>query len=157
MSNVLKYKNYIATIEFSSEDGCLFGKIEHINDLILFDGENAQEVEQAFHEAVDNYLAFCKEQNKEPDQPFRGSFNVRVGEKLHREAAIAAKKMNISLNELVANALSRHLESSNKQEALSVALTKTFRRMEYTSTAIAASPQLHYQFTTHALGEGAHH
>lgn len=156
MSNILKYKNYIATIEFSSEDECLFGKIEHINDLILFDGENAKEVEKAFHEAVDSYLAFCKEQGKDPDQPFKGSFNVRVGEQLHRDASFAAKKMNISLNEIVAQALKVYIENNSAQAALSQSLTQSVRRIEYPSSSTSFT-QASYQFADHEPSEGVHH
>jgi len=75
MSNILQYKGYIASIEFSAEDKCLFGKIEHIDDLIMFDGENFDQVEKAFHEAVDGYLDFCKENDTTSQQPLKGSFN----------------------------------------------------------------------------------
>lgn len=36
-----------------------FGKIEGINGLVNFEGESVKELTDAFHEAVDNYLAYC--------------------------------------------------------------------------------------------------
>lgn len=111
MSNVLEYKGYIASVEFSADDMCLFGKIEHINDLIMFDGKDAEEIESAFHEAVDSYLAFCSERGKEPNQPFKGSFNIRPGVDLHRKAAVEAKRRGVSLNDLVSKAIESYLES----------------------------------------------
>lgn len=109
MSNILEYKGYIASIEFSAEDMCLFGKIEYINDLILFDGKDSSEVESAFHEAVDSYLAFCQERGTEPNQTFKGSFNIRPGVELHRRAALEAKRRSISLNDLVAKAIDAYI------------------------------------------------
>jgi predicted HicB family RNase H-like nuclease len=110
MSNILEYRGYIASVEFSADDMCLVGKIEHINDLILFDGKDASEIEAAFHDAVDSYLAFCQERGKEPNQPFKGTFNIRPGVALHRKAAIEAKRLRISLNDLVSKAIESYLE-----------------------------------------------
>lgn len=118
MSNILQYKGYIASIEFSAEDKCLFGKIEHINDLIMFDGSNFDEVEQAFHNAVDNYIEFCKERGKEPQQPFKGSFNIRPGAALHRRAATEAKKAGVSLNDFVTKAIESYLVKKSIPQAL---------------------------------------
>ena len=59
-------------------------------DLILFDGKSVEEIEHVFQDAVNSYIDFCASQGKEPNQPFKGSFNVRVGETLHRQAALEA-------------------------------------------------------------------
>lgn len=109
MSNILEYKGYLGSVEFSVEDTCLFGKIEFINDLILFDGKSVLEVEKAFRDAVDSYLEFCEAQGTEPNQPFKGSFNIRIGEGLHRQASFEAKKRGIALNELVTLAIKGEL------------------------------------------------
>lgn len=111
MSNILEYKGYIASVEFDADDKCLFGKIEHINDLIMFDGNDSQEIEKAFHEAVDSYLAFCQERGKEPNQSFKGSFNIRPGVALHRKAAVEAKRRRISLNDLVTKSIEAFIDN----------------------------------------------
>lgn len=103
--NILRYKGYTTAIEFSAEDGLLIGKIDDIGDLVNFMGENACEVEQAFHEAVDDYLAFCKDVGKEPEKPYKGSFNVRVSPDLHRAAVVKARESGLSLNSFVEAAL----------------------------------------------------
>ena len=36
------------------------------------------------------YLEFCAETGKQPEKPFKGSFNVRIGADLHRKATLAA-------------------------------------------------------------------
>lgn len=112
MSNILEYKGYIASVEFSSDDMCLFGKIEHINDLILFDGKDPSEIAAAFHDAVDSYLAFCEERGTEPNQSFKGTFNIRPGVALHRKAAVEAKRRGMSLNDLVSKAIESYLEDT---------------------------------------------
>ncbi len=62
-----------------------------------------------FHEAVEDYLELARTQNIEPEQPFKGSFNVRTGSELHRRVAIAAKQKGINLNKLVNEALEQYL------------------------------------------------
>lgn len=111
MSNVLEYKGYIGSVEFSVEDQCLCGKVEFINDLILFDGVSVDEIQQAFQDAVDCYLESCTVRHVSPDQPFKGSFNVRVGGDLHRKAAYEARRRGVALNELLIQALRHELHS----------------------------------------------
>jgi predicted HicB family RNase H-like nuclease len=49
---------------------------------------------------------------KEPDIPFKGSFNVRLGPDLHRRAALIAKNKSANLNTIVVDALEKYLDSS---------------------------------------------
>ena len=58
MRNILEYKGYLTKIEYSAEDNVIFGKVEGIKDLILFESENTSGIEGKFHEAVDEYLDF---------------------------------------------------------------------------------------------------
>lgn len=64
--NTLKYKNFIGSVAFSEADGVFFGKIEDIDSLVNFEGENIAELTNAFHEAVDSYLAYCAKEGLEP-------------------------------------------------------------------------------------------
>ena len=105
MSDSMTYKGYIGTVHYSEEDEVFYGKIEAINDLIMFEGTSVKELKKAFHEAVDDYLETCKEMGREPQKPFKGSFNVRIPSDLHRKAAEKATRMGVSLNQLVQKAL----------------------------------------------------
>ena len=104
-SNILEYKGYYTKIEYSAEDKVLFGKIEGISDLVNFESESSETIENEFHAAVDDYLAFCKDLGKDPDKPYKGMFNVRVSPELHRMAAITADKRGETLNAFVAQAI----------------------------------------------------
>ena len=109
MSNVLAYKGYFAPVEFDAEQHALTGMVAGIKDAIVFEGSTVEEVEQCFHDAVDDYLAFCAEKGKEPEQAFKGSFNVRTGSELHKQAALAAAKKGESLNKFVTEAIAAAL------------------------------------------------
>lgn len=109
MRHVLEYKGYYTKVEYSIEDKLLHGKIEGINDLVNFECSSADQVEEKFHEAVDDYLLFCQDIGAEPDKCYKGSFNVRLSPELHRRIAVAAAVQGMSLNQFVANAMERSL------------------------------------------------
>ena len=79
----MNYKGYLGSVEFSLEDNCLFGRLLHVNDLVNYEADSPVLLKKAFKEAVDDYLATCKQLGKEPDKFFKGSFNVRVTPGLH--------------------------------------------------------------------------
>jgi len=66
----------------------LHGRVLSVRDVISFHGESIEEVRQAFKEAIDDYLADCAAQGRDPDKPFSGKFVVRVKPEVHRQAAI---------------------------------------------------------------------
>lgn len=101
MNNILQYKGFFGSVEISVEDEVLFGKLLYVNDLVTYEAETTSELKQAFEEAVDDYLGFCAAHNKEPDKPFKGSFNVRISPELHKAAAVEAEKQGITLNQFV--------------------------------------------------------
>ena len=107
--NIMRYKGYWSKVEYSDEDQLFFGTVCGIKDCIIFQGETVNELRKDFEESIDEYLEFCKTENKEPDKPYKGSFNVRISPDLHRQAAILAIEKDISLNELVSNAIDAYL------------------------------------------------
>ncbi|MEM8940362.1 MAG: type II toxin-antitoxin system HicB family antitoxin [Bacteroidota bacterium] len=101
----LEYKGYTGSIEYSSEDNLLYGKVLGIRGLISYEGETGKLLEDDFKEAVDVYLADCKDVGKTPEKPFKGSFNVRIPASLHQKAALLAMEAKTSLNNFVAEAI----------------------------------------------------
>lgn len=56
MKNTMEYKGYTGSVEYSDEDGVFFGKVQFIRTLISYEGSNAKELRQDFHDGVDDYL-----------------------------------------------------------------------------------------------------
>lgn len=56
----MKYKSYKAKIGFSKKDKVFFGTIQGIEDTITFEAKSIKELKISFHEAVDDYIDFCK-------------------------------------------------------------------------------------------------
>ena len=107
MSNLLHYKEYYGSVEYSAEDEVFFGKIEHINDLVTFEATDVQGLQQAFQDAVDHYCEQCAVLQRAPQKMFKGRFNVRISPDLHKRASLLAAQQRISLNKLVEQAI-RH-------------------------------------------------
>ena len=102
----LKYKGYVGSVEFSEEDNLLFGEILGINGLVNYEGKTMQELTVSFHEAVEDYLAFCSDHGLAPQKSFSGAFNVRIAPDTHRDIANLAAEAGISINAFVKRALS---------------------------------------------------
>ena len=103
--NMLKYKDFYGSVEYSAADECFFGKIIGTADLVTFEGKSVSNLKKAFIEAVKDYLILCKEVGKEPQKSYKGSFNIRISPELHKAAAIIAGKKGISLNTFVEKAI----------------------------------------------------
>jgi predicted HicB family RNase H-like nuclease len=103
--NEMNYKGYIGTAEISEADDCLHGKLAHISDLVTYQAATPKQLTAAFEEAVDDYLETCAELEKEPDKPFKGSFNVRTTPETHRKAANLADMTGVKLNKFCGDAL----------------------------------------------------
>ena len=111
MENILKYNDFIATVKYSEEDEAFIGRIEGIHSVVSFEGQSIKELKDAFKEAVESYLDFCKWKNiTEPQKSYTGVFNVRIDADLHRKAAIMAKTHGSTLNAFVKKAIERNLE-----------------------------------------------
>ena len=107
--NTLKYKGYIGSVAFSEKDNVFFGKIEGIDGLVNFEGESVKELTDAFHEAVEDYLGYCKEEGIEPHKSYSGSLNIRISPEVHSKIAILAKQAGISINAFIKSAVEKQV------------------------------------------------
>jgi len=112
MNNVLIYKGFIGSVNYSPDDHIFFGKFEGINDLITFEGTSVDELENAFREMVNLHIEDCKREGKPVEKSYKGSFNVRISQELHKKAAQTATAKGITLNQLVKRAITREVENS---------------------------------------------
>lgn len=56
IKNIMEYKGYLGSVEFSEEDEMFFGRVLGIRSLISYEGDNAKDLISDFHAAVDEYL-----------------------------------------------------------------------------------------------------
>ena len=104
---MMKYKGYTGHVEYDDEAKIFHGEVLGIKDVVTFQGTTVDEIEQAFKDSVDDYLAFCAERGEEPDKPFSGKFNLRIPPELHAKLSIAAQLQGESLNSYITNILKR--------------------------------------------------
>ena len=102
---MMEYKGYFGTVEYDSQAKIFHGDIINTKDVITFQGTTVKEIEQAFKDSIDDYVAWCKEEGVEPEKPYSGRFNIRLSPELHRKTAILAKKKHMSLNNFVEKAI----------------------------------------------------
>ena len=84
-----------------------------VRALISYEGENAHDLLEDFHSAVDDYLALCEARGVEPEKAYKGSFNVRISPELHKQAIIAATAKQMSLNSFVERSIRQAVDARN--------------------------------------------
>lgn len=113
MNNTMEYKGYVGSVEFSEQDALFFGKVMGIRALISYEGENAHNLVEDFHSAVEDYLAMCDAEGIEPEKAYKGSFNIRISPELHKQAVITATARQMSLNSFVESSIERAVLAEN--------------------------------------------
>jgi len=93
----MTYRGFSARVDFDDADGIFFGRVAGISDGVNFHGESVAELREAFHDAVDGYLAACAKIGKAAQKPFSGQIMVRVDPQVHAAAALAAELAGKSL------------------------------------------------------------
>ena len=97
---MLEYRGYFGTVE--ADDGIFVGRVTGLRDVITFEGTTFSQVEQAFRDSIEDYLAFCAERGESPDRSYSGKIPLRVSPKAHRRAAMHAHAAGMSLNQWIA-------------------------------------------------------
>lgn len=115
MAEVFSHKGYEGSIEASVEGKCFHGRVLFVADVVTYEGASFEELERAFREAVEDYLAFCAEIGKSPEKPCKGQFNVRVSPEAHRALMVRACHEQRSLNEVVVMAIEQFLSNGRME------------------------------------------
>jgi predicted HicB family RNase H-like nuclease len=105
MKNAKNNNGNAARNDFDAQDRIFFGRLAGIRDIITFHGETVDELEAAFKEAVDHYLATCAKLGDEPNKPYSGKLTLRIPPSVHAAIATAAEISGKSLNKWAADVL----------------------------------------------------
>jgi len=95
---MIEYKGYTGVVEFDPELSLFTGHVIDLRDEIYFEGASVEELTGSMKRAIDHYLSVCEARGEEPERPFSGKLNLRLGPDLHRAAAVAAAGEGESLN-----------------------------------------------------------
>ncbi len=110
--NTMTYKGYGARVEFDAEDRLFIGHLAGVRDIVGFHGSSVAELESAFHEAVDDYLAACEKLGQAPNKPASGRVMLRLPPELHARASAQAEVEGVSFNQWAAKVLDRAVQTS---------------------------------------------
>ncbi|MCA9411558.1 MAG: type II toxin-antitoxin system HicB family antitoxin [Candidatus Omnitrophica bacterium] len=110
--NMMKYKGYLARIEFDDEDRIFVGHLAGIKDIVGFHGSTVDELEKAFHESVDNYLEISERTGRPAETPYSGRLILDVSPDIHAALAIAAHIHGKSLNQWASEVLDKAVQAS---------------------------------------------
>ena len=102
-----------ARVEFDPDDRTFVGHLAGIRDVVGFHGTSVDELEAAFHEAVDDYLASCEKLGQSPEKPFSGRVMFRIDPEIHARATRAAQLAGMSLEQWGEQALRRAVEKQS--------------------------------------------
>ncbi|WP_315005439.1 type II toxin-antitoxin system HicB family antitoxin [uncultured Selenomonas sp.] len=108
MKNILRYREYVGSVEIDEHEGFLYGRVLGIQEKITYRAERADELVRLFRAEIDAYLDRCARENVAPEIPYKGSFNVRIAPALHRRLAIHAVQNGVNLNRLVETILASY-------------------------------------------------
>ncbi|WP_252179229.1 type II toxin-antitoxin system HicB family antitoxin [Endozoicomonas sp. 4G] len=103
--NMMKYGDYIARVEYDNEDRIFVGHLAGIKDIVGFHGSTVDELETAFHTAVDEYIAISEKTGRPAQRPYSGNLMLRISPEVHAAAATAAEAKGKSLNQWASEVL----------------------------------------------------
>ena len=105
--NIMKYRGHVASIEYDEEDRIFVGHLAGIKDIVGFHGTTVDELENAFHESVDNYIAISEETGRLAQKPYSGKLMLRVSPDVHAAVATAAQVHGKSINQWASEVLDK--------------------------------------------------
>ena len=104
---MIEYKGYTGKVVFDSQAKIFHGEVIGLRDVITFQGTSVKELEKAFKDSINDYLAWCKERGEEPEKSFSGKFNLRISSDLHARLAEVAQMRGVSLNAFIIEQLNK--------------------------------------------------
>lgn len=66
----MEYRGYRGQFTYDEDQELFEGRVENIDDLIIFRGKSIESLQFAFRDAINDYLSWCKRIGKEPENPF---------------------------------------------------------------------------------------
>jgi predicted HicB family RNase H-like nuclease len=115
MKDKMKYKGFIGSVHYASEDRVFYGKVEGINDLITFEGSTVDELEEGFKYMVNEHINDCQKRNIPIEKSYRGNLNIRLSPELHKMASYRAALRGVSLNQYINDAIKKEIKSSDPE------------------------------------------
>ena len=97
--NMMTYKDYVARIEYDEVDRIFVGHLAGIEDIVGFHGITVDELEKAFHESVDSYIAISEETGRPVQKSCNGNLTLHISPDIHANVITIAEVQGKSVNQ----------------------------------------------------------
>ena len=105
---MIEYEGYLGVVSFDPEIDTFHGTVINTNDVIAFYGSSVTELKKEMQRwSVEEYLAFCQEQGKEPEEPFSDKIAIQASPELHRRMALNAARRHLNLHGYIQEVLEK--------------------------------------------------
>lgn len=61
---MMEYKGFQAKVEIDDDAKLFHGEVINLRDVITFEADCMDDLLQAFHDSIDDYLEFCRERSE---------------------------------------------------------------------------------------------
>lgn len=107
----MEHRGYTGSVEYSEVDRVFHGRIDGIADIISYEGDTLEELEEDFREGVDSYLQHCEKDGVEPQRPYAGVLALRLSRETYFDMCGASRRAGSDLNGWIVEAIRMRLQS----------------------------------------------
>ena len=104
---MMKYKGYIGNVSYDPDAKIFHGNVLGLKDVVTFQGTTVKELELAFKDSINDYIAWCKERGEKPEKSYSGNLRLRISPDLHAAIVHLAATQGISLNSFIISRLQK--------------------------------------------------
>lgn len=145
------YKGYVATISYDRNSNMFQGKVDGVISNLSFEDSTVDGLEKKFRETIDEYLEWCEENGREPEEQFTGDIKIQTHPDLLARMFLLCNEMGISVDKFIENAM---IDATRKLEHM----VWNTRLIEGTEEGVCEIPSFkadEYEFPLFYKGYGA--
>lgn len=109
MRNTMKFGKYSAVISYDPDIAMFRGEFVGLNGGADFYASTIEDLRKEGETSLKVFLDFAKEKNISPEKAYSGRLVLRLNPELHRKYKLLASAKQISLNQLLNEALEKAL------------------------------------------------
>jgi len=99
------YKGYVATISYDRNSNVFQGKVEGVISDLSFEDNTVDGLDKKFKETIDEYLQWCEENGREPEEQFTGEIKIQTHPELLARMFLLCNEMGMSVDRFIENAM----------------------------------------------------
>ena len=109
--NTLQSKNYTCQVSYYNYKDCLTGRVLGMSQIPSVSSKTIEGIKEEFHKAVDDYIAACEKNGKQPERAFTGNYSVRTSPAVHEALALYAAQQEVKFSQVTQQAMSEFIEN----------------------------------------------